>query len=151
MQRIGTVVGKQEQGVMVKFERPAACTGCGACPRNQPTRTVFALGEAQVGDIVSVHLPEQKQHRKAALTYLVPLTGFLLGLLAGFFISKQEAVLVGSAFLGLLLFSGALFLWDRKKGQEAVDPARLLLVNDPKVMAAFERFNTCPKSTSFSG
>ena len=57
--RIGKVVREEKDGVMVRFERPESCTGCGTCPRGQQkTTTVFALGTAKVGDIVSIQMPE---------------------------------------------------------------------------------------------
>lgn len=149
--RIGRVVRVEAGGVMVRFERPAACTGCGACARDQKTTTVFALGSARVDDIVSVQMPKGKPKRAAWPNNLAMVLGFAGGLLLGYLIRATELVMVLGGALGLAASFAVLWAVDRQQGREANGQARLLLINDPQVMGTYQKLSTCPKARGWIG
>ncbi len=149
MIRIGRVVRGEGCGVLVRFERPAACTGCGACARDQKTSTVFALGNARAGDIVSVQMPEGVKKRPAWQNYLALTLGFGCGLLMGYLIRAEEAVMALGGALGLA--AGGAVLWGTDKGRKVNGQAQILSVNDPRVMESYKKLSVCPKATGWSG
>lgn len=148
--RIGTVVREADKGVMVRFERPAACTGCGACARNQKTETIFALGEARTGDIVSVQMPEEKARRPVFFNYLIPGIGFAAGLLLAYLIHPSETAMVLGGIVGLAVGGAVLFGIDKAIAKKNGGQALVLSVNDEKTLELFKRLSTCPKATGWS-
>lgn len=149
MIRIGRVVRGEGRGVLVRFERPAACTGCGACARDQKTSTVFALGSARAGDIVSVQMPEGAKKRPAWQNYLALTLGFGCGLLMGCLIRAEEPVMALGGALGLA--AGGAVLWGTDKGRKVNGQAQILSVNDPRVMESYKKLSVCSKATGWSG
>lgn len=149
--RIGKVVRREARGVVVRFERPAACTGCGACARDQKTKTVFALGTAEIGDIALVQMPEGEIKRPAFLNYLIPAAGFACGLLTGYLIRPTELVTMLGAAIGMAIGSAVLRGIDKHLVNKAGGQARLLSVNDPQVMETYRKLSTCPKATAWEG
>jgi positive regulator of sigma E activity len=151
MTRIGKVVREEGRGVMVRFERPAACTGCGACSRGQKTTTIYALGMAKVGDIVSVRMPEGESKSSAWLNHVLLGLGFACGLLLGYLISGTVLAMVLGGILGMV-FAGAV-RWgiDQRRGKESAGQAQVLLVNAPQVLAGYQKLSTCPKAGAWKG
>ena len=72
MIRSGQVIGKDGKGLLVCFERLAACQGCKACGREGKQTSVLVHGEAEVGDIVSVEMPDAQVLKASLLVYLPP-------------------------------------------------------------------------------
>lgn len=103
MIRKGLVVSKEKNGVLVCFERLAACHGCNACGRETKKTSALVHGQAEIGDVVSVEMPEAQVLKASLLVYLLPLLGFLLGLYLGslFFAGSELAMVVG----GLIMLS----------------------------------------------
>ncbi|MDI9519795.1 MAG: SoxR reducing system RseC family protein [Bacillota bacterium] len=148
--RIGKVVREEKDGVMVRFERPESCTGCGACPRGQQkTTTVFALGTAKVGDIVSIQMPEGEGGKAAWQNYALYGLGFACGLLTGYLVSDTELAMVGGGVLGMVLAGFVRLVIDKRKGKKDLGPAKVLLVNEEQVLAKYQKLSTCPKATAW--
>lgn len=151
MTRIGKVVREEGRGVMVRFERPAACTGCGACSRGQETTTIYALGTAKVGDIVSVRMPERERNGPVWLNHVLLGLSFACGLLLGYLISGTALAMVLGGILGMV-FAGAV-RWgiDQRRGKESAGQAQVLLVNDPQVLVSYQKLSTCPQGKRLEG
>lgn len=106
MIRTGQVIAREARGLLVCFERLAACESCKACGRDGKDTSAYVQGEAQVGDRVEVEMPEAQVLKASLLTYLLPLCGLLLGLLAGSLIKPMNELLMvglGLLFMGVSL------------------------------------------------
>ena len=77
--------------------------------------------------------------------------GFAGGLLLGYLIHPTELVMVLGGTLGLAASFAVLWAVDRRQGGEANGQARLLLINDPQVMATYQKLSTCPKARGWIG
>ena len=82
MVRTGEVVDKESGKLLVVFERPEACERCHGCI-SKACANIAVEGEAEVGDIVDVALPDKSIVKASALAYLVPLALFVAGMLLG--------------------------------------------------------------------
>ncbi len=118
MIRTGKVVKEEKNGVMVCFERLAACAGCNACGRDKKETTVFVYGQAKPGSIVQVELPDAQVLKASLLTYLLPLAGFIGGLFLGaaIFGQKDWAMVLGG-LVGLALSAIFLKVTDKRLGR----------------------------------
>ncbi|MHC1785965.1 MAG: SoxR reducing system RseC family protein [Christensenellales bacterium] len=132
MIRKGTVVQEEKKGVLVCFDRLAACAGCNACGRDKKQTTVFVYGQARIGDVVSVEMPDAQVLKASLLSYLVPLLGLLAGLFAASALSGQEdwAMVLGG-ILGLALSVGLLKLTDKRLGRQRAWQPHITAVNAP--------------------
>ncbi|MDR3051715.1 MAG: SoxR reducing system RseC family protein [Oscillospiraceae bacterium] len=82
MLQTGVVMAAQGGKLTVAFERPQACKDCGQCGGERRKQTELTLpGEGRVGDLVTVDVPDGRVAQAAALAYVIPLAGLLLGLL----------------------------------------------------------------------
>jgi len=120
MLRTGTVVASGNGQLTLLFERPEACEKCGACGGRRHGHQVILPGEAAVGDLVTVNMPEARVVSASALAYLIPLAGLLAGLIIG--AGQAERVAPGMsadllaalcALAGLALSLPLLMLADR--------------------------------------
>jgi ligand-binding sensor protein len=75
--------------------------------------------------------------------------GFGCGLLLGYLIRPTELAMVIGGAVGLALGGGV--LWAMDKGRKISGQAQVLLVNDPQVLAAYQKLSTCPKATAWKG
>lgn len=82
MIRQGEVTEKNGELLAVVFERPQACKQCNGCMNHQCTRLEIA-GDAEIGDVVEVELPDKSVVKASALMYLIPLAGLILGIALG--------------------------------------------------------------------
>lgn len=86
MKRVGRVMDKEDGRLLVCFERPDACQKCGACGLHGRKEMLVAVeGEADVGDEITVAMPDAQVLKASTLAYLVPLCGLIVGLLVGQF------------------------------------------------------------------
>lgn len=135
MIRSGTVVKEEPQGVLVRFGRLAACAGCAACGRDKKETTIFVYGEAKVGDVVSVQMPEAQVLRASLITYLTPLAGLLVGLgIGGWAGAWRDGPMLLAGFLGLALGAGLIMMVDKRLGTQKKWQAHIVAVNDPALM-----------------
>ena len=82
----GTVAAVNGDQLTIVFERPEACGDCHNCMRGSEDcskHTIVLRGQAAPGDVVEVEMDDSHVMAASALAYIVPLAGFLLGLLAG--------------------------------------------------------------------
>lgn len=115
MLRNGKVIQKGKDHLMVCFDRLESCEKCGACEAGHKKQTlVRVLGDAAVGDVVAVVMPDNRILALSAVMYGVPLIGLIAGLLLGmrFFQSEVKALVTGVA--GLVLFFFIVKAWDKR-------------------------------------
>ncbi len=86
------IVTETNAGMLtIAFDRPEACGDCHNCMRGSEDckkHLIRVAGDAHVGDVVTVELDDSHVVIASAIAYLVPLTGFLLGLAAGYFLQN---------------------------------------------------------------
>ena len=83
----GIVSGVSGGMLTVVFDRPEACGDCHNCMHGSEDcakHTITLPGKARVGDTVVVEMDDTHVMAASALAYIVPLTGFLLGLFLGY-------------------------------------------------------------------
>lgn len=131
MIRIGTVIAKESQGVRVRFEKMSACAGCSGCGQGKNTTDILVRGgTAEVGDRVSVRLPEGKLLRLSVLVYVFPLMALILGLIIGGIVAPGKESVMLLLGLGLMALSFAVVkLADKKIGQKAGWSPEIIEVN----------------------
>ncbi len=130
-EHIGIVIqGEGKDLVRVTADRKGACGGCdlrgGGCKSclagadKMETRAVNSAG-ARPGDLVKLKLPASSLFTGAALLYLLPVAGLLVGALTGnrAFGPPENVSAVGAiagAFLGLAVGYAVLIAVDRAEG-----------------------------------
>ena len=114
MEKVGEVIEVKNGQLTVRFERPEACGECHACDGHKHQSTIQVAGDAQIGDSVTVSMPDGQVAKASFLAYAVPLLGMLLGLFIGGSFGGDVPALVGAAiglvtsFLILRLVDGRL-------------------------------------------
>ena len=132
MIRTGTVIKEEKKGVLVCFERLAACAGCNACGRDKKQTTVFVYGQAKLGDVVSVEMPDAQVLKASLLTYLFPLAGFIGGLFLGAAIfGNEDWAMVLGGLSGLTLCALLLKVTDKRLGQRHPWQPHIVAVQEP--------------------
>ena len=111
MVRTGFVKEKKGDHLRVCFSRPEACEGCKGCAKGlvpkQELLTVF--GQAEVGDMVDVEMPQAQTLKASVLVYALPLALLLIGLAAGYGAGLTDGMTLLLSLAGLAL--GALAAW----------------------------------------
>ena len=135
MLRTGKVVQKNGEDLEVCFERPEMCAHCGACSgQHVHEETVRIEGKANVGDKVTVEMPDSKIVKVSLIAYVIPLVGLMCGLMIGQTFLKKD---VWAAVTGILGLAGGLVvtrLLDRRLGQKAGWKPKLLYVNESDII-----------------
>ena len=83
----GIVAAVSGEMLTIVFDRPEACGDCHNCMHGSDDcskHTIVLPGRARVGDMVEVEMDDSHVMAASALAYIVPLTGFLLGLFLGY-------------------------------------------------------------------
>ncbi|MDR2504922.1 MAG: SoxR reducing system RseC family protein [Oscillospiraceae bacterium] len=111
----GVVAAIEGERITVKFVPEASCGSCTACSGRACQAETTSEVAVRVGDKVAVDMPGNGALRYSALTYGVPLSSLLLGLLAGFLFSERvaphmEADLFIAIVAGIFLVAGFLVL-----------------------------------------
>ena len=91
----GTVAAVNGDQLTIVFERPEACGDCHNCMRGSEDcakHTIVLRGQAAPGDVVEVEMDDSHVMAASALAYIVPLAGFLLGLLVGWLARSAVAL-----------------------------------------------------------
>ncbi len=106
--------GVAEVSLMRQLECGLSCKSCEGCPQ-KPKDEILALADnavdARVGDVVEVESNSGSAIGIAALVYLVPCIGLVLGYLLGAWLGLGEGLCVLLAFAGLFVgFVPALLL-----------------------------------------
>ncbi len=130
MVRTGKVVDAHDGTLDVCFERPEMCAQCGACMGHKPhEETVSIKGHAEVGDMVSVELPDAKLVKVSLIAYIIPLIGLLLGILLGQTLLKTDIWAAVGGVAGLAAGYLIVKIFDRKFSANASWQPRLLEVH----------------------
>ena len=102
MTRPGEVTEVKNGMMQVTFCRPEACEACGACEGGKHETVIWVKGEAQVGDIAVVDMPDKTVLRASLAAYGIPLLGLLAGLILGMaVVPDNEIAGVVGALIGL--------------------------------------------------
>lgn len=117
MEQTGEVIEVKDGLLTVQFCRPEACETCRACTGEKNRAMIKIPGDAQVGDMVTVSMPEGQVAKASLLAYFMPLCGLLLGLFIGFMLGGDISAIIGAA-AGLLLSFLVLRLLDRRLSQD---------------------------------
>ena len=127
MIRTGRVVEKEQNLLRVCFEKEEACQGCGMCSRQESM--VSIPGDAEVGDVVEVALPDAQVLKASLVTYAIPLVGLIGGLWLGtaLFPDREGMVLLAGLAGTVILFAGVK-QFDRKLRQTASWQPRVVAV-----------------------
>ncbi len=83
MRRPGEVTEVRNGMLQVTFCRPDACASCGACEGGKKQTVIWVRGEAKIGDIAVVDMPDKTVIRASLMAYGLPLILLLAGLIAG--------------------------------------------------------------------
>lgn len=105
MIRTGFVKEKKGEELRVCFERPEACEGCKGCSKSflPKKELLLAYGEANIGDMVDVEMPEGHLLRATLLAYALPLLLLIAGLVLGTVLKLGDMAALVLAFAGLAL------------------------------------------------
>ncbi|MDD4080395.1 MAG: SoxR reducing system RseC family protein [Eubacteriales bacterium] len=136
MIRTGRVVDKEQNLLKICFDKEEACSGCGMCSRQESTLSI--PGDAAVGDVVEVALPDAQVLKASLVTYAIPLLGLIGGLWIGteLFPGREGMTLLTGLAGTMLLFAGVK-LFDRKLRQTAAWQPRVIAVR-PEAAAETE-------------
>lgn len=129
----GTVVGCKNGFAQVRIGRNSACASCGKCGMTEKQKHVDFWVEntkdAQLGDVVSVEIPETNSATLALVAYVLPIVPALALMLVGFWQRWKEWVCLLLFFGGLAVGFGIVVLIDRlRKHKWAQAPAMLEVV-----------------------
>lgn len=120
---VGTVVEVNGNRVKVRIDRQAACEGCKACGVLMGTGELVVDAEApfptKPGDMVALQSDGTGMLKSAALAYLLPLAGFLLGLGGASMGGVSEIGSLGCGVIGL----AAAYLLAHLADKRSVAPA----------------------------
>lgn len=101
----GVVVELKNKYAIVRIGRNSACGACGKCGMTDKQKHVDFFVEnvlnAQVGDTVSVEIPEGKSATLALVAYILPLVPALISMFVGFALKLAD-------WVALLMFAGGL-------------------------------------------
>ncbi len=127
MEKTGEVIEVKNGQLTVRFERPEACGECHACDGHKHQAMIQVAGDAQVGDSVTVSMPDGQVAKASLLAYIVPLIGLMLGLFVGWTFGGDIPAVIGAA-AGLVLSFGILRLLDGRLRGSAQWMPRLVAV-----------------------
>ncbi len=119
MIRTGFVKEKKGDQLRVCFDRPEACEGCKGCAKGLlPKKELLTItGQAEVGDMVDVEMPEAQMLKASMLAYAMPLALFLIGLGVGSAARLSDGVTALIALVCLGLGYVAARVIDKKLGR----------------------------------
>lgn len=105
MIRTGFVKEKKGERLSVCFERPSSCEGCKGCAKGLMSKSelLTVFGEAEIGDIVDVQMPEGRVFQASLLAYALPLCVMIAGLALGTALGMSDTVSFLMALIGLAL------------------------------------------------
>ncbi|MGI6654618.1 MAG: SoxR reducing system RseC family protein [Christensenellales bacterium] len=146
MVRPGQVVSVQKDCILVKFTRLSACKGCGGCVAAMKKEALIPVrGTAQPGDYVAIEMPDAHVVKASVLMYIIPLVGFLLGLLLGSkVVADNELFVAAFGLAGMLLCAGILALIDRRlslRSQWQPQLKGIITQHEAETMALCEQSN----------
>lgn len=129
-EQIGVVIKKEsDRYVRVATDRKITCGGCQATPHGcmsclsnakMESRVANPIG-AKPGDLVRIQLSSENLYLGAAILYLLPVLGLLLGTFTGVWLSARFGLAgtlgtIGGAAVGLVLGVFIVVVLDRTAG-----------------------------------
>ncbi|HSO18955.1 MAG TPA: SoxR reducing system RseC family protein [Desulfosarcina sp.] len=129
-EHIGIVIKKEsDKYAQVVTDRKGACGVCQSTPHGcrsclssakMESRVANPLG-AEPGDLVKIHLSSENLYLGAAILYLIPVIGLLIGAFIGAWVSLTYGLtgavaIVGSAAAGLVIGFAVVMVLDRTAG-----------------------------------
>ncbi len=118
MEQTGEVIKVLDGLLTVQFCRPEACESCRACTGEKHKAMLQIPGDAQVGDIVTVSMPEGQVAKASLLAYAMPLVGLMAGLFTGYALGGDMPAVIGAA-AGLMISVLILKLLDGRLRRDA--------------------------------
>jgi sigma-E factor negative regulatory protein RseC len=118
MHDIGTIIAVQGEKAQIKITSEDGCAKCAlkdSCHSGENIPTIWALNpkNGMVGNQVVVELRPQAKILSATLIFILPLLGLFFGYFIAFAIWGGRDYPVLGAFLGLVIFFGAVRIFDR--------------------------------------
>ena len=96
VEKTGEVIEVKNGLLTVRFERPQACGECHACDGHKHQSTLQIQGNAQVGDSVTVSMPDGQVAKASLLAYALPFAGLMLGLFVGWSFGGDIPAVIGA-------------------------------------------------------
>ena len=108
---------KEVNGEMltVEFERHEACGDCHACMHGSTDcakHTITIRGQADVGDEIVVEMDESHVMAASATAYMIPLAGFMIGILGSYALGLSEPLMALCAVAGTAIAYGIMRVLD---------------------------------------
>ena len=100
VEQTGEVIEVKKGMLTIRFDRPEACQHCNACKGEKHQALIEIPGQAEVGDRVTVSMPEGQVAKASLMAYAIPLAGLVLGLMLGWGLGGEVPAIIGAA-LGL--------------------------------------------------
>ncbi|MBR5287630.1 MAG: SoxR reducing system RseC family protein [Clostridia bacterium] len=100
----GVVKEVLAEELVVVFERQEACGDCHACMHGSgdcAKHTIRIKGKAEVGDIVEVEMDDSHVVAATAVAYMIPFAGLMLGLFAGWALSRVITAINGELLMAM--------------------------------------------------
>jgi len=114
VEQCGVIVRLDAGNAIVGVKRDTACGKCKVCPSGTQEDVLIKIPNdinGKPGDIVGIDMEPSKVLQAAAIVYVIPLVGLIIGVLAGIGIAPElnlDSELVGVA--GGILFTMLAFL-----------------------------------------
>lgn len=103
---VGDVIGIEGNRLVVRMERKEACAKCRACTAGLQSEDMIIkainLCDGKVGDKVEVMLDNADFMKAALIMYGIPFTGFMIGVLGGYY-GAQAVGINGGEYIGMAL------------------------------------------------
>ena len=99
----------------VEFERHEACGDCHACMHGSTDcakHTITIRGQADVGDEIVVEMDESHVMAASATAYMIPLAGFMIGILGSYALGLSEPLMALCAVAGTAIAYGIMRVLD---------------------------------------
>lgn len=116
MERTGEVKAVRGEWLDVEFCRPADCERCNAC-HGQKVMQIRIKGQAQVGDMAVVSMPEGVVTSASLIVYVIPLLALLGGMALGSAViplGNSLGTVIGGV-LGLGLAAAGILLTENRR------------------------------------
>ena len=127
MEQTGEVVEVKNGLLTIRFCRPEACENCRACTGEKHQAMIQIPGDAQVGDRVTVSMPDGQVAKASLLAYAMPLCGLMAGLGLGWALGGDVPAIIGAA-AGLMFSLLILKLLDGRLRKDARWTPKLIAV-----------------------
>ena len=116
----GEVIFSSEDELTIKISRSTDCDKCHACYLGDKSYQIKCSGYAEVGERVTVHVPDSSLLKAAAVAYMIPLLGLLGGTAIGYFLYSDDVFTLAGGVLGLFVSYFVIHLINKSIDKKAV-------------------------------